>query len=233
MQEICREIQARLLEMQDLEYRDFHGALMPTIEKERIIGIRVPKLRRLAKELAGNPDIGVFLKELPHTYYEENNVHAFLIEQTKDYETCLAQVEEFLPFVDNWATCDMMVPKVFGKHKKEFLDAIRSWLASDKTYTVRFGVGMLMRFYLDADFQPEYLDMVAALRSQEYYVNMMIAWYFATALAKQYEAVLPCFEEQHLDVWTHNKALQKARESCRITPEQKEYLNTLKIKVKR
>lgn len=233
MQEICQEIQSRLLAMQDLKYRDFHGALMPTVEKERIIGIRVPKLRKFAKELAGNPDIGVFLKDLPHTYYEENNVHAFLIEQIKDYETCLAQVERFLPFVDNWATCDMMAPKVFGKHKNELLEAILRWIASDQTYTIRFGVGMLMRFYLDEDFKPEYLDMAAVLRSEEYYVNMMIAWYFATALAKQYEAVLPYFEEQHLDIWTHNKAIQKARESYRITQEQKEYLNTLKIKCRR
>lgn len=233
MKEICREIQSRLLAMQDLKYRDFHGALMPTVEKERIIGIRVPKLRKFAKELAGNPDIGVFLKDLPHTYYEENNVHAFLIEQIKDYETCLAQVERFLPFVDNWATCDMMAPKVFGKHKNELLEAILRWIASDKTYTIRFGVGMLMRFYLDEDFKPEYLGMVAELRSEEYYVNMMIAWYFATALAKQYEAALPYFEERRLDVWTHNKAIQKARESYRITQEQKEYLNTLKIKCRR
>ena len=233
MQEICQEIQSRLLAMQDLKYREFHGALMPTVEKERIIGIRVPKLRKFAKELAGNPDIGVFLKDLPHTYYEENNVHAFLLEQIKDYETCLAQVERFLPFVDNWATCDMMAPKVFGKHKHELLEAILRWIASDKTYTIRFGVGMLMRFYLDEDFKPEYLGLVAELRSEEYYVNMMIAWYFATALAKQYEAALPYFEEQHLDVWTHNKAIQKARESYRITQEQKEYLNTLKIKCRR
>lgn len=230
MSTICEEIQARLFEMQDLEYRDFHGALMPTVDKNTIIGVRTPMLRKFAKELAKRPDIGEFLEKLPHTYYEENNLHGFLIEHIRDYAKCLAETEKFLPYVDNWATCDLMAPKVFARHKARLLEPIKGWIASRETYTIRFGVGMLMRFYLDEEFSPEYAEMVAAIRSEEYYVNMMIAWYFATALAKQYEAVLPYLQERRLSVWTHNKAIQKARESYRITPEQKEYLNTLKIK---
>ena len=229
MSTICQEIKTRLFEMQDFGYRDFHGRLMPTVDKNVIIGVRTPQLRKFAKELSGRPDIGEFLGQLPHVYYEENNLQGFLIEQIKDYEKCLAETEKFLPYIDNWATCDLMAPKVFARHTRELLEPIRGWLASGKTYTVRFGIGMLMRFYLDGEFEPEYPEMVAAIRSEEYYVNMMIAWYFATALAKQYKAILPYFEKQRLADWTHNKAIQKARESRRITPEQKEYLNTLKV----
>ena len=170
---------------------------------------------------------------LPHQYYEENNVHGFLIQQMKEYEKCMEELEKFLPYINNWATCDMTSPKVFKKHKEELLEAVRRWIASDHVYTVRYGIGMLMQHYLDEDFREEYPQMVSEIQSEEYYVNMMIAWYFATALAKQYETILPYIEKQKLDVWTHNKTIQKACESYRITPEQKAYLRTLKIKKKK
>lgn len=227
---IGQEIQDLLFSLQDIKYRDFHSKLMPTIDPDKIIGIRTPVLRKQVKELAKRPDISEFMETLPHTYYEENNLHAFLIEQIKDYEECVKKLERFLPYVDNWATCDSMTPKVLKKHKAELLDRITVWLASNHVYTIRFGIEMLMKFYLDEDFEEKYLDWVAAIRSDEYYVNMMIAWYFATALAKQYEATLPYIEENRLADWTHNKAIQKAVESYRITPEQKVYLKTLKRK---
>ena len=216
--------------MQDLKYRDFQCKLMPTVDKETVIGVRTPELRKFAKEMEKEPGIEEFLQALPHRYYEENNLHGFLIEKIKDYDACVSAVDAFLPCVDNWATCDMMRPKIFKKHLPKLLEKIQVWLASEHTYTIRFGMGMLMSFYLDEAFQPEYLQMVGEVRSQEYYVNMMIAWYFATALAKQYEAALPWIEQKRLDVWTHNKAIQKAVESYRITDEQKAYLKTLKIK---
>ena len=223
-------IQKRLFALQDLKYKEFHSGLVPTAETEDMIGVRVPLVRKLAKEVAKEEGCQDFLRQLPHKYYEENNLHAFIIEGMKDYEQCLAEVNRFLPYVHNWATCDSMNPKVFKKHKKELLPQIDAWLSSDKTYTIRFGIGMLMGNYLDEDFTPEYLKKVAAVISEEYYVNMMRAWYFATALAKQYEATVKLLEERQLDTWTHNKTIQKAVESYRITPEQKEYLRTLKIK---
>lgn len=223
-------IQQRLFDLQDLEYRAFHSKLMPTVDPAKIIGVRTPALRKLAKEIAKTSEAKPFLQTLPHEYYEENNLHAFLVEGMKDYDECIAAVNAFLPYVDNWATCDMMSPKCFKKHLAELLDSIKIWIASDWTYTIRFGIGMLMKFYLDDEFDPAYPEMVAAVRSEEYYVNMMIAWYFATALAKQYDAILPFIEERRLDVWTHNKAIQKAVESYRITKEQKEYLKSLKIR---
>lgn len=229
MSDIGEKIQASLWELQDTEYRDFHAKLIPTVAPEAIIGVRTPEVRKLAKKLAKEPEIGEFLAQLPHRYYDENNIHAFVVEQIKDYEECLAQTERFLPYIDNWATCDMMVPKVFAKYKEELLEPIGRWIASGDTYTIRFGVGMLMRFYLDEDFRPEYPRQVAEICSEEYYVNMMRAWYFATALTKQYEAIIPYFEEQRLDKWTHNKAIQKACESYRVTAEQKSYLRKLKV----
>lgn len=227
---ITERIREELLSMQDLPYREFHAKLMPTVDKDRVIGIRVPVLRKYAKTLAKESEICEFLDALPHEYFEENNVHGFIIEQIRDYQKCLAETEKFLPYINNWATCDMMSPKIFKKHKEELLTAVRRWIASEETYTVRYGVGMLMQHYLDEDFREEYPELVSEIRSEEYYVNMMRAWYFATALAKQYEAVLPYIKEQRLDVWTHNKAIQKACESYRITPEQKVYLRTLKLK---
>lgn len=227
---LTEKIRKELLEMQDLPYRDFHVKLMPTVDKETVIGIRVPVLRKYARTLAKEEDISSFFNDLPHKYFEENNVHAFLIQQIKDFEGCVEEVEKFLPYINNWATCDMMSPKIFKKHKEQLLVSVRRWISSDETYTVRYGIGMLMQHFLDEDFREEYLALAAGIRSQEYYVNMMIAWYFATALAKQYEKALPYIEEKRLDDWTHNKAIQKSCESYRITPEQKAYLRTLKVK---
>ena len=223
-------LQRKLFELQDLKYRNFHSKLMPGIDKETIIGIRTPVLRKFAKEFAKTEAAESFLKELPHQYYEENNLHMLLIPDIKDYERCLAEVKRFLPYINNWATCDIPRPKCFAKNKAELLPVIKEWIASGDTYTIRYGIGTLMSFYLDEDFRPEYLKMPASVRSEEYYVNMARAWYFATALAKKYDQVLPFLEEQKMDVWTHNKTIQKAIESYRITPEQKEYLRTLKIR---
>ena len=224
------ELQQELFKLQDLKYRNFHSKLMPGIDKETIIGIRTPVLRKFAKEFAKTEAAEAFLKELPHQYYEENNLHMLLISDIKDYEHCLAEVKRFLPYINNWATCDMLAVKVVKKHLDTFIDEVYRWMESDHAYTIRFGISMLMRYYLEDAFQMEYPEKVAQIRSEEYYVNMMRAWYFATALAKQYDKILPFIEKQKLDVWTHNKTIQKAIESYRITPEQKEYLRGLKIK---
>lgn len=229
MSEIGERIRAQLWELQDAEYREFHKKLIPTVNPENIIGVRTSQVRKLAKELAKDPQIGDFLAELPHRYYDENNVQAFVVEQIGDYDKCLAEIERFLPYIDNWATCDMLSPKVFARHTEELLEPIRRWMASEETYTIRFGIGMLMRFYLDEAFRPEYLQWVARVQSEEYYVNMMRAWYFATALTKQYEAAVPYLQEQRLDAWTHNKAIQKACESLRVPGERKTYLRSLKV----
>ncbi|MPM08311.1 hypothetical protein SDC9_54623 [bioreactor metagenome] len=230
MDRIEEEIQRRLFELQDLGYKDFSSKLMPTVNPETVIGVRTPDLRKLAKEYSKTPEASDFLKILPHTYYEENNLHGFLIETIKDYDAAITAVDAFLPFIDNWATCDLMSPKVFRKHLPELYEKIIVWLKSDKTYTVRFGIEMLMSFYLDEHFKHEMLELVADVRSEEYYINMMIAWYFATALAKQYDAALPYIQNQRLEKWTHNKAIQKAIESYRISDESKAYLRTLKVK---
>ena len=227
---ITEEIKQRLFSLQDEPYRDFQVKLIPTIDPKTMIGVRTPALRKLAKELSKDPDITEFLTSLPHEYFDENQLHAFLISEIKDYKKCIAQTEKFLPFINSWATCDQLSPKVFKKHKQELLSHIQTWIRSEETYTVRFGIGMLMQHFLDEDFDPEYLELVAGIRSEEYYINMMIAWYFATALAKQYDAVLPYLEQKKLAPWTHNKAIQKARESYRVSAEQKEYLKSLKIK---
>lgn len=230
MSNIHEEILQRLFALQDREYQVFQSKLIPTVASERMIGVRTPALRAMAKEFLKRGDAGEFLAALPHRYFDENQLHAFIISLGKDYGATVAAVDAFLPHVDNWATCDQLSPAVFRKHHAELLSEIRRWMASEQTYTIRFGVGMLMQHYLDADFRPEYLERVAALRSDEYYVNMMIAWYFATALAKQYDAALPYLAQRRLDVWTHNKAIQKAVESFRVSAEQKEYLKMLKIK---
>lgn len=219
-------IRDRLFALQDVKYRDFQAKLMPTVSKELIIGVRTPDLRKLAKETAEYS--AEFMKILPHKYYEENNIHAFYIEQIKDFDLCIAELNRFLPCVDNWATCDMMRPKVFQKHLPELLEQIKIWMASGETYTVRFGIEMLMIFYLDEHFSAEYPEAVAAVKSDEYYVKMMVAWYFATALAKQWDAVIPYLEQNRLDADTHNKTIRKAIESYRITDEQKAYLRSLK-----
>ena len=224
------EIRQELIRLQDPEYRELQIRILPTVKPETIIGVRTPELRKLAKQIAPSEEARVFLRDLPHLYFEENQLHAFIVSGMKDYPECLRALNAFLPYVDNWATCDQMSPRVFRKHRAELTESIRRWMNSGETYTIRFGVGMLMEHYLEEDFDIAYPEAVAALRSEEYYVNMMIAWYFATALAKQYEAVLPFMENRRLDVWTHNKAIQKSIESYRITPEQKEYLRSLKIR---
>ena len=232
---MCRisdEIIKELFSHQDLGYRDLQARTIPTVDIDSIIGVRTPILRKYARELGGREDIGRFLTDLPHDFFDEDQLHVFIISGIKDYDDCLAEVRRFLPFVNNWATCDQMSPKVFKKHRDELIGPVTEWLSSSETYTVRFGIGMLMEHYLDEDFKPLYPRMVAKIRSDEYYVNMMIAWYFATALAKQYDAVLPYLEKKKLDTWTHNKTIRKAIESYRITPEQKDYLRTLIVKKK-
>lgn len=218
------EIKKHLFELQDMAYRDFHSRLMPGIDKETVIGIRVPVLRKYAKSIAGTELAEKFIKELPHRYYEENNLHMMLITRIKDYDRCLLEIERFLPYIDNWATCDFPAPKCFENHKEDLLPVIKRWIASSETYTIRYGMGMLMRLYLDADFDPEYVRIVAEVKSDEYYVNMMIAWYMATALAKQWDVVIPYIEEHRMPDWVHRKTIQKAVESYRITDEQKRYL---------
>ncbi len=223
-------IQDRLFEMQDIKYRDFQSKLFPTLEPGKMIGVRTPDLKKYARELTKSEDVQEFLNCLPHEYFDENQLHAFIISGIKDYKECLNEVNIFLPYVDNWATCDQMSPKIFKKNREDLLRHIKEWTASDETYTVRFGIKMLMEHFLDEDFDPVYPETVSKIRSEEYYINMMIAWYFATALSKQYDAVLPFIENKALDVWTHNKAIQKSVESYRITDEQKTYLKSLKIK---
>ncbi|MBQ5767639.1 MAG: DNA alkylation repair protein [Clostridiales bacterium] len=227
---ITDEIRKELKKLQDKGYREMQVTIIPTLEADSIIGVRTPALRQLAKELAKREDISEFLSDLPHKFFEENQLHAFILSGMKDAESCIRLVDEFLPYVDNWATCDQMSPKVFKKHKQLLLEYVDKWIRSEHTYVKRFAIGMLMEHFLDEDFKTSYLTKVSKIRSEEYYVNMMIAWYFATALAKQYEDTLPFIEKQKLDKWTHNKSIQKAVESYRITQEQKEYLKTLKRK---
>ena len=218
---IVEEITNELFKMQDEKYRDFNSKLIPTVDKESMIGVRTPDLRKYAKQLVKREDVREFLHSVPHKYFDENQIHAFVLAEIKDFEVCIEEVKNFLPYIDNWATCDQLSPKVFKKYHKELLPFIREWIRSDKTYTVRFSIGMLMKHFLDENFDLEYPAMVAEVRSEEYYINMMTAWYFATALAKQYEQVLTFIENKKLDDWTHNKAIQKAVESYRITDEQK------------
>ncbi len=227
---IVNEIRDELFRIKDDKYRDFQSKLIPTADPDSFIGVRTPALRQYAKTLKAREDIGAFLEDLPHTYFDENQLHAFIVSEIRNYDDCLEAVETFLPYVDNWATCDQMSPKIFRKHKEELLDAIPAWIGSGRTYTVRFGIKMLMDHFLNEDFDRRFADMVAGVRSEEYYVRMMVAWYFATALAKQYDAILPYIREQRLDIWTHNKAIQKALESNRVSREQKDYLRGLKRK---
>ena len=223
-------IEKRLFEMRDTAYGDFQAALMPTVEKNRIIGVRTPLLRNLAKELKGNDEAFEFMKELPHKYYEENNLHAFLIEYIRDFDECISELNRFLPHVDNWASCDCMNPKVLKKHPDKLLCEIEKWLSSEYIYTVRYGIKKLMDHFLDENFDNRYLEIVASVQSDEYYVKMMKAWYFATALAKQYDSALIYLKENHLPLWEHNKTIQKALESCRISDERKKELRILKLK---
>lgn len=229
MTELESAVRERLFSLQDLQYRDFQCKLIPNVNKSNVIGVRTPELRKFAKELSKTPAAAEFMSLLPHKYYEENNLHGFLIEGIKDFDKAVSAVDVLLPYVDNWATCDLISPKVFGSHLPELMGHIKRWISSDKTYTVRFGVEMLMSFYLGEGFEPSQPEHVAGIVSGEYYVNMMVAWYFATALAKQPEAIMPFFSEKRLADWTHNKAILKCIESYRIPEETKAYLRTLRI----
>lgn len=220
----------KLFTMQDLSYKEFHLKLIPTVNPNLIIGIRTPALRKYAKELAGSKEAEQFVALLPHKYYEENNLHGFLIEKIKDYDKCIEQVKRFLPYVDNWATCDMISPKVFGKNRDKLLEEIEIWLISQHVYEVRFGIVMLMKWYLDEEYIHRSVALVQEVSSEEYYINMAKAWFFATALSVDFDKVITVIESKSLDVWTHNKAIQKAIESKRISEEQKRYLKGFKIK---
>ncbi len=224
------DIQKTLFSMQDEKYAAFQAKLTPNLTLEDFIGVRTPDLKKFAKQLYKEGDYQGFLSALPHKYFDENQLHAFIIAEIKDYDTCIKEVNNFLPYVNNWATCDQLSPKSFKKNKDNLLKEIKVWIKSKETYTVRFAIGNLMRLYLEEDFDKKYPEMVSKVKSDEYYINMMIAWYFATALAKQYDTVLPYVTDNKLDVWTHNKTIQKAVESDRITPQQKDYLKSFKRK---
>lgn len=223
-------IQEKLFALQDKKYAEFQANLTPTVKRESFIGVRVPEVRNLAKEIKNSDEANAFIEVLPHEYYDENMLHGLLLSEMKDYDKCIDYVDKFLPYVDCWSVCDIMSPKVFKKHKNELLEQIKKWCKSKHTYTIRFGIEMLMSHYLDEDFKEEYFDIVSIIRSDEYYVNMMIAWYFATALTKQYDSAIKIVENHCLETWTHNKTIQKAIESYRISDEQKAYLRTLKVK---
>ena len=227
-----KTIQQQLFELQDLKYRDFHAKLVPGMNVNDIIGVRTPELRKFAKQLAKDERVGDFLAVLPHRYLDEMNLHGFIISELKDYNECLEEIERFLPYVNNWATCDLLSPKAFKqkKNRVRLIEDIKRWMASDEPFIIRFGIEMLMSFYLDEDFKPEYLKWVSDIRHEHYYVKMMVAWYFATALAKQWESTLPYIVESTLEKWTHNKAIQKAVDSYRITPKQKELLKSYRVK---
>lgn len=221
-------IQQQLYNLQDKKYAAFQAKLTPTVPEELFIGVRVPQVRKLAKAIYKEEDFHDFLAELPHKFYDENMLQGLIISEYKRFDDCVVELEKFLPYVDNWAVCDIMSPKCFKKNKTELLEKIRQWTASNHVYTCRFGVGMLMSHFLDDDFKPEYLEIPAGICSDEYYINMMIAWFYATALAKQWDATIGYITENRLGDFVHNKTIQKARESYRITDEQKEYLNKFK-----
>lgn len=221
-------VREELMALRDEKNAAFLAKLTPTLAPETILGARIPALRSLARKLRGTPEAEDFLRALPHALFEENLLHALLLSEMKNFETCLSQTGRFLPFVDNWAVCDALRPKCFPRHKAELLNAIRPWLDDDAPFTRRFGLEMLMVHFLDGDFSPAYLDWAARTRGENYYVNMMLARFFATALAKRYEAALPVLAERRLEKWTHNKTIRKALESLRVTEEHKAYLKTLK-----
>lgn len=231
------QIKSRLLEMQDIPYKKFQSALIPNLPEERFIGVRTPALKAFAGELLlahkqeNSGFLNGFLSELPHHYFDEDQLHAFVVSGQKDFDACVGALEEFLPYINNWATCDQLNPKIFKKNKEKLLPFIKKWILSEHVYTVRFAISMLMKHFLNDDFSEEYLEMVCAVKNGDYYVKMMVAWYFATALAMQYDSALPYIEQKKLEPWTHNKAIQKACESFRVKDELKEYLRTLKNKL--
>lgn len=221
-------IRKKLNEMQDTDYRDFQKKLIPTVDEEKIIGIRTPELRSFARTVSREADTEEFLHDLPHQYFEENQLHAFLISLEKNYDRCLSLMECFLPYVDNWATCDQMAPKVFAKHRDTLASYALKWMESEHPYTVRYGIKVLMNHYLDEYYEEKYPEAVSRIRSDDYYVNMMRAWYFAEALAKQYDSAIRYLESGKMDIWTHNKTIQKAAESYRIPGDRKEILKKMK-----
>ncbi len=223
-----QDIQQELFRLRDQSYRDFQAKLIPSMDPDRMIGVRTPALRAYAKALLKEPSAEEFLQALPHRYFDEDQLHAFLLSEIRDFDRCVGEVDRFLPYVDNWATCDQLSPTVFRKHKAELLDSVRIWLDAEETYTVRFAIGMLMQYFLDEQFEPAFLEMVASVRSEEYYIRMMVAWYFATALAKQYDAVIEYMTGRKLDEWTHKKTIQKCVESYRVSDEHKEFLKSLR-----
>lgn len=225
-----KNILNELYKMQDEKYRDIQVKTIPNINSDSIIGVRTPELRSFAKKLIKEDSYKEFLEELPHKYFEENQLHSFIISEIKDYDICISYINKFLPYVNNWATCDQLSPKVFKKNKEKLIKEIKVWIKSKETYTIRFGIGMLMSYFLDEDFNESYLETISKIKSKEYYINMMIAWYYATALAKQYDSTIKYLENNKLDIWVHNKTIQKAIESYRITDTQKEYLRSLKRK---
>ncbi len=220
------KIQSDLIAMRDEKFAQFNASLMPNIKSQNVIGVRTPDLRKYAKTIS-TPE--QFLSALPHKYFEENQIHAFILSDIRDIEKCINLVDAFLPYIDNWATCDQLIPKVFAKNTPKLLPWISKWIKSKHTYTVRFAIGLLMRFYLGDKFNPKYANAVISVKSDEYCINMMRAWYFATALAKNWNEVIGIIENKKLDTWTHNKTIQKAIESYRITQPQKEYLKHLKL----
>lgn len=223
------DITARLFALQDQAYADFQSKLLPTVQRETVIGVRTPDLRKMAKQISKTPVAQEFLHSLPHRYFDESQLHAFILSEEKDFNTCIAELEQFLPYVDNWATCDQLSPRCFKRRTTELLPLIRKWMRSTHTYAKRFGIGSLMRYFLDDAFRPEYLEWVASIKSEEYYIRMMQAWFFATALAKHWDATFPYIEQHCLEKDTHNKTIQKAVESFRITDEQKALLKTLRV----
>ncbi len=223
------EIQRKLFSMQDEKYKDFNSKLIPDVEINAQIGVRIPHIRAIAKEIRNTDEAEVFLNTLPHKYFEENNLHGYLLEEIKDFDKAIEKAEKFLPYIDNWATCDTISPKIFRKNIPPLYEKIKVWLKSEHTYTIRFGVNMLMKFFLDENFNNEVLLLVAEIKSEEYYVNMVRAWFFATALAKQRNSALPYLTEKKLDKWTHNKTIQKCIESYRISDEDKTLLKEMKL----
>lgn len=233
-----KDFRKDLLELKDDSYKEFHKKLMPTVDEDTIIGIRMPVLKKYAKDIVKqakedevlNRDIKEFLNTLPHQYYEENNLHMLFVSAIKDIDEYIDAIDVFVPYINNWATCDFPLPKICEKHPDKMLLLARKYMADDRIYIIRFGVGIMMRMFLDDLFDDKYFKYVEAIKSDEYYVNMMRAWYFATALAKQYNEAVKVIERKSLDVWTHNKSIQKAVESYRVSTQRKEYLKTLKIK---
>lgn len=222
------QILDELFKLSDKNYAEFHSKLIPNVPRKTILGVRVPKMRKLAKKYFKNEEYKLFLNDLPHKYYDENLLHGMLTSEIRDYNECIKELDKFLPYVDNWAVCDTISPKVFKNNKEKLIEKIKLWISSEKVYTCRFGILMLMKHFLDDDFKLEYLEIPANIHSDEYYIKMMTAWFFATALSKHWNETIVYLESNKLDVWTHNKTIQKARESYRIAPSQKEYLKSLK-----